>query len=404
MNLFTLVKHSCIKICVFFIFVLHSYGLHAQAGLHHAAPLGGLGLTPMHNQGLPKSQKDKILPQEDKILAIKQPFKIPKGLYESVGNNDGIDKLPRGQTVFVSEAGKSLTRVIQASDLIKAVSDLRFLMVYPGFTETAMLLGFDSAQKTVVSHCSAVLVGDTYALTAKHCIGDKSKPKLLLHSSNGKTVTESSILACIPIKGAIADECPYSVARLDSSTVYPTSTTQILMHPSKQSGTDDLKISAPDIALLTFKSINPQVVIRSANVVATESISVNRTDTNTWITVIGFGRSDIASRYAMSGGYWRPGDKQAPTPISQDMQILLHSDATTRLCERDSGGPVFLEPYNGQEPTTVKRKVGALVSQGWNINSVEGCKSSPAGVVQLITPTIKTWLCKESKLGIDGCK
>ena len=353
-----------------------------------------VGVRPF--QYYPTRAQKQDLDDAFRVIGIFEKIRILKGIHESQGfNENSPTPLPANIPHVKDESG--CVRPASLKDMTSVGRGTTFRVHYPGFKEVAMLAQFEASDTQPRKKCSAVIIGSGYALTARHCFDDAGKDVqfFLLLGPPKVGVSIDSLSGC---QKQPYDACPFNVLRLDRPK-FPE-------EKNEKSPLDSAKfIATADVALLPFAK--NQVLpdgwrFAKLQAVAKLGKTENGEDKSRWLTMVGFGWSSVAARHELSGGYWL-----SPVEIPTFPGGLALLDNTllyqTRLCNYDSGGPVFVGPYTGGESYDQPRVLSALM-QGGNYNgNKEVCAKSPKSLLQLLTPEVVTWICEQSN-EIEGCK
>ncbi len=322
---------------------------------------------------------------------------------QSVGSNadyKGNKKLPAMVPHVLDEKG--CIKPLSANEITSLGRTLTVTFQYAGFSEVAMLVKLNENTKSYEKRCSAVIVSNGYALTARHCFE-------LLETNQHSAATDYALLVGPKQVGDSIERCadgnttscPYKVLKI-GQPIYP-----ILKLENSPLDSAKPKLYVPDVALIPISDpLAGAVIKRVASIRATPALgkTLNGTDTAGWLTLMGYGLSNVAKTNEISGGYWIA--SYAPDVSSDKNFALLQQDFAvkyvTRFCAGDSGGPVFMGTYTGGESEDKPRVVGALMHRGTTNAASATCAISEKSVVQLLTDDVKKWICDQSK-EIAGC-
>jgi Trypsin len=291
---------------------------------------------------------------------------------------------------------------------------------YDGFEEVAAMNPSPDTGAT----CSAVIVGQSHALTARHC-----DPAGVLYIPTRAARQRGSASARNSTKCSLANQytkdCEFEVVKYEDVSALPqTSSADVKLDfkSALDNKTASVYVSAvtgsPDLRLIKFRRMDSSKQIQP--LLMTSRIGKYSQEINKGVGVFsfvraGYGMSHEKSPLALTIGSWR--SARAPSHVtgypdldSQSLYAyvaLFHqADQKSRICKGDSGGALFFGVPNGKEnkDDSGPRLVVGIVSAAKEHQSADRCLQSPIEVSHVINSRYFKLICDASNNEINGCK
>jgi hypothetical protein len=315
----------------------------------------------------------------------------------------GASGLAGNQPVVVHQNGNSLCYApAKASDfrVDEAGNTANFGFLTDRFREVAAIVEKSSGKRS----CSAVVVGPGHVLTAGHCVNRKQGTQVfpgfdtlfavLVPRGNSPDPSKPRRMAGCFSGGA---DCDYMVGQITGLPQMLPSAAARPVHFPRLGSTGAIPV--PDLALMrvTF----PQPPDRIGKLAKVSSLAA-APGGRLIVTKAGYGINSQGGGAALVVGYWW--SDRSLNVDADGFALMEHEqhDRRAKLCLFDSGGPVFLGPYNGAE--TQDRTVAAIASGALgSVTTPQGCEESTAEFVQVLTPAITQQICAASGNAVRGC-
>jgi Trypsin len=361
-----------------------------------------------------------FIEQDEKKMAfnIAQVMPMKLGGILSVGAGGDIrgGSFGSNRRIFVSQ--NSLGKSCWTEN--DQIANAEQVFDYDGFEEVAAI---DLSPNNGAT-CSAVIVGQSHALTARHCPpeGVLYIPTRAASQRNSASARNSSNCS---LANQYTKDCEFEVVKYEDVSAVPQTSSEDVELDFKSAldnATASVYVSAvtgsPDLRLIKFRRVDSSKQIQPLLVtsrIGNYSQEINKGVGNFSFVRAGYGMSHEKSPLALTIGSWR--SSQAPSYVtgypdldSQSLYAyvaLFHqADQKSRICKGDSGGAYFLGVPNGKENKdgSGPRLVVGIVSSAKEHQSADRCLQSPVEVSHVINSRYFKLICDASKNEINGCK
>jgi Trypsin len=348
---------------------------------------------------------------------LQQKLKLAEGVLSvGAGGNLGGASFAENKRVFVYRdlQGKQCWTYGEKAEGSEQVFD------YDGFEEIA------AANADPAPSCSAVIIGQSYALTARHCLanGVLYIPTKASRQYGASTARRS--IGC-SWDNQYTMDCEYEVVKYQDVSSFSAVSTQTVELKFK-SPVDNQEWSfdvlggtekgSPDIRLIRFErrssSTQRQPILVTSKIAIYNENTIKKDGMFSFVRA-GYGKSFEQTTPSLTIGSWL--SEKPPVQVSRPEQpsiqslyeyaAMFHSaNQTSRICKGDSGGALFSGTPNGKEPPygSGSRTLVGIVSAAKEHGNATSCLQSPVEISHVIGDFYFKRLCDVSKNEINGCK
>jgi hypothetical protein len=238
--------------------------------------------------------------------------------------------------------------------------------------------------------CSGTMVSKSWFLTATHCLFDSSKASLrslqtlsiFVPFQNGKETiyTEDARKSENMLRINLGGEYSWFGEALQKKDL-----------PTGRAGMERQIENGLDVLLLKVQTVDMPNAFTALEVPPFSPIAAP-------VTLAGYGRTDV--KYVFNENLLEIGSQTDQiTPMQGGVLFVLAPEVGTgkaRICNGDSGGPVFAGDLNGDEPGGYRLFALASAVEGAHDSA---CAKGRQTFTRLDRPEVRQWLCTKTAVG-----